>query len=87
MQTLPVEVGTRAYCPPRNVVAVTGLVQAMSGKTVPVAGSTHRRTETGLEQPETISAATEAQNDAGTAADFFTPQYYRIWPNWVSKIS
>ena len=85
MQTLPVEVGTRAYCPPRKVVAVTGLVQATSGKTVPVAGSTQRRTETGLEHPDKMRAATEAQNVAGTAADFFTSQYYRKWPKRGAK--
>jgi hypothetical protein len=49
----------------------------MSGKIVPDVGSTHRRTDTGLEQPDNINAATEAQNDAGTAADFFTLRFYR----------
>ena len=59
-------------------MAVTGLEQATSGKTVPVAGSTHRRTDTGLEHPDRMRVATEAQNVAGTAVDFFTIQYYRI---------
>jgi hypothetical protein len=58
-------------------------VQAVSGNTVPD-GSTHRRTDTGLEHPDNISAATDAQKVAGTAADFFTSQYYRISQNMVA---
>lgn len=76
MQTLPVDDGTRAYRPPRYVVAMIGLVQAVSGRMVPLVGSTHRRTETGLEQPWRMSAATAAQNVAGTAEDFFTMKRY-----------
>ena len=68
--TLPVSDRTRAYLPPLKVEAVTGVVQAVSGKTVPE-GSTHLLTDTGLEQPDKINAATDAQNVAGTAADFF----------------
>jgi hypothetical protein len=46
--------------------------QAESGRMNPVLGSIHRRTEGLDEHPSSTRIATAAQNDAGTADDFFT---------------